>query len=68
MAILSGKARHVVRDLEPQDELKILRIRAKKKEIIVYHDQTFLAIVIQQWNPSSSLTSTSNISNSASEK
>ena len=67
MTVLSSKARHVVRDLEPQDELKILRIRAKKKEIMVYHDQNFLAIVIQQWNPSSSI-STINVSASASEK
>lgn len=51
MSGLAKKARGVVRDLNPKNELRYLRIRAKKQEILVAYDQEFLVIVIQRWTP-----------------
>ncbi|KAJ8604578.1 hypothetical protein CTAYLR_007635 [Chrysophaeum taylorii] len=51
MSGLSKKARGVVRDLNPKNELRYLRIRAKKHEVLVAYDQEFLVIVIQRWTP-----------------
>lgn len=51
MSGLSKKARGVVRDLNPKNELRFLRIRAKKHEILVAYDMEFLVIVIQRWTP-----------------
>lgn len=68
MKDLTVKARGVVRDLYPKNELQILRLRLKKQEVMVAHgkayvryfcslkralDKDFLVIVIQQWSPSS---------------
>eukprot|EP00164_Ancoracysta_twista_P000751 GFYU01000987.1.p4 GENE.GFYU01000987.1~~GFYU01000987.1.p4 ORF type:complete len:100 (-),score=16.78 GFYU01000987.1:494-793(-) len=47
---LASKARSVVRDLDPQNELTFLRIRSKKHEIMVAPDKEYLLIVIQNPN------------------
>ncbi|KAJ8949730.1 hypothetical protein NQ318_005051 [Aromia moschata] len=44
---LSDKARSVVRDLDPSNDLTFLRIRSKKDEIMVAPDKEFLLIVVQ---------------------
>ena len=48
---LAKKARGVVRDLNPKNELRYLRIRAKKHEVLVAFDMEFLVVVIQRWTP-----------------
>jgi dynein light chain roadblock-type len=48
------QARCAVRDLNPKQELKYLRIRAKRHEVMVAYDRDFLAIVIQRWQPHNS--------------
>ena len=50
---LAWKARSTVRDLEPANELRYLRIRAKRHEVLVAFDNEFLVIVIQRWTPGS---------------
>merc|ERR1711977_357595 len=47
---LTRKARSVVRDLDPQNDLTFLRIRSKKHEIMVAPDKEFILIVIQDPN------------------
>ncbi|XP_058169139.1 dynein light chain roadblock-type 2 [Anopheles ziemanni] len=47
MSQLSDKARSVVRDLDPSNDLSFLRVRSKKHEIMVAPDKDFLLIVIQ---------------------
>jgi len=54
MRILAWKARSVVRDLDPENELQYLRIRAKTHEVIVAFDLEFLVVVIQKWEPAES--------------
>nr|CAD7423211.1 unnamed protein product [Timema monikensis] len=44
---LSDRARSVVRDLDPTNDLTFLRIRSKKHEIMVAPDKEFILIVIQ---------------------
>ncbi|XP_017784070.1 PREDICTED: dynein light chain roadblock-type 2-like [Nicrophorus vespilloides] len=44
---LADKARSVVRDLDPSNDLTFLRIRSKKHEIMVAPDKEFILIVIQ---------------------
>ncbi|KAL3287390.1 hypothetical protein HHI36_001863 [Cryptolaemus montrouzieri] len=44
---LSDKARSVVRDLDPSNDLTFLRIRSKKHEIMVAPDKEFILMVIQ---------------------
>jgi dynein light chain roadblock-type len=44
---LTSKARSVVRDIDPQNDLTFLRIRSKKHEIMVAPDKEYLLIVIQ---------------------
>ena len=44
---LTSKARSVVRDLDPQNELTFLRIRSKKHEIMISPDKEFILIVVQ---------------------
>ena len=53
MRHLTKKARNVVRDLEPSNELRNLRIRTKDKEVMVSHERDFIIIVIQKWVPAS---------------
>lgn len=50
MSQLADKARSVVRDLDPGNDLTFLRVRSKKHEIMVAPDKDFILIVIQ--NPS----------------
>lgn len=47
---LAVKARDVVRDLDPENQLTFLRIRSKKHEIMIAETKPYLLIVIQ--NPS----------------
>lgn len=47
---LAAKARAVVRDLDPTDDLTFFRVRSKKYEIMVAPDKDFTLIVLQ--NPS----------------
>lgn len=47
MSQLADKARSVVRDLDPGNDLTFLRIRSKKHEIMVAPDKDFILIVIQ---------------------
>ncbi|XP_066598244.1 dynein light chain roadblock-type 2 [Prorops nasuta] len=44
---LSDKARSVIRDLDPTNDLTFLRIRSKKHEVMVAPDKEFILIVIQ---------------------
>ena len=48
---LAKSARNVTRDLNPNDDLKNLRIKTSRKELIVSHDKEFIVIVIQEWTP-----------------
>ncbi len=48
---LTMKARNASRDLNPNDDLKNLRIRTKTKELIVSHNTEFIIVVIQEWMP-----------------
>jgi len=56
MLQLATQARGVVRDLNPKNELKYLRIRGRKSdktaqsEVLVAYDTQFIVIVIQKWN------------------
>lgn len=49
MKKLAQKARNVVRDLNPKDELKYFRVRAKPHEVMVAYDNEFLVIIVQRW-------------------
>ncbi|KAL4234333.1 Dynein light chain roadblock-type 2 [Mactra antiquata] len=44
---LSAKAKSVVRDIDPQNDLTFLRIRSKKNEIMIAPGCEYLLIVIQ---------------------
>ncbi|XP_029951453.1 dynein light chain roadblock-type 2-like isoform X2 [Salarias fasciatus] len=45
---LSMMARSTVRDVDPQNDLRVLRIRTRKHEIMVAPENNFLLIVIQK--------------------
>mmetsp|Transcript_7449 Transcript_7449/g.18007 ORF Transcript_7449/g.18007 Transcript_7449/m.18007 type:complete len:101 (+) Transcript_7449:231-533(+) len=47
---LTAKARSVVRDLDPTNDLTFLRIRSRKHEIMVAPDKEYLLIVVQDPN------------------
>jgi len=47
---LTAKARGMVRDIDPQNDLTFLRIRTKKHEVMVAPDKEYLLIVIQNSN------------------
>ena len=51
MSTLIQTAVHVTRDLNPNDNLKNLRIKTSKKEMLVSHSNEFIVIVIQAWIP-----------------
>jgi len=51
MTTLAGSAKNVTRDLNPTDNLRILRIKTKEKEVVVSHDDDFIIIVLQEWKP-----------------
>jgi dynein light chain roadblock-type len=45
---LAKKARSVVRDIDPLNDLTFFRVRSKKHEIMVAPDKNLFLIVIQQ--------------------
>jgi len=47
---LTDKARSVVRDLDPTNDLTFLRVRSKKHEIMIAPDKEYMLIVIQNTN------------------
>lgn len=47
---LADKARGVVRDLDPTNDLTFLRLRSKKHEIMVAPDKEYMLIVVQNTN------------------
>ena len=49
MMSLATQARSTVRDLKPENELRYVRVRAKKHEIMVAYDTQFIVIIIQRW-------------------
>mmetsp|Transcript_89604 Transcript_89604/g.249193 ORF Transcript_89604/g.249193 Transcript_89604/m.249193 type:complete len:104 (-) Transcript_89604:244-555(-) len=48
---LARKARHVVRDINPQNDLMYFRLRTKELEIMVAPGEDFMVVVIQRWTP-----------------
>jgi dynein light chain roadblock-type len=50
--LLTAKARHTVRDIDPQNDLTFLRVRSKKHEIMVAPDKEYFLVVIQNPNDS----------------
>jgi len=50
VAPLIGKARSMVRDLDPQNDLTFVRIRSKKHEILVAPEKDFCLVVVQNPN------------------
>ena len=50
---LATRATNVARDLDPNDDLRILRIKTGRKEVIVSHEKDFIVIVLQEWKPKS---------------
>ena len=51
MIKLAYQSRSAVRDLDPQNELRYVRIRARKHEIMLAYDVQFIVIIIQRWTP-----------------
>ena len=51
MTKLAQTAKNVTRDLNPNDDLKNLRIKTSRKELIVSHDKDLIVIVVQEWTP-----------------
>ena len=47
---IAAKARSVIRDLDPTNDLTFLRIRSKKHEIMVAPDKEYILIVVQNPN------------------
>ena len=45
---LAKKARSVVRDIDPMNDLTFFRVRSKKQEILVAPDKNLFLIVIQK--------------------
>lgn len=52
IANLTHKARGVVRDIDPTNDLCFVRVRTKKHEIMIAPDKEFTLVVVQ--NPSTS--------------
>ena len=44
---LSERAKSIVRDLDPSNELTYLRIKSKKHEVLVAPEEDFILIVVQ---------------------
>ncbi|KAL7286320.1 hypothetical protein TKK_0019278 [Trichogramma kaykai] len=44
---LAEKARSVVRELDPTNDLSFLRVRSKKNEVLISPDKEFTLIVVQ---------------------
>ncbi|KAL8440255.1 hypothetical protein Efla_004951 [Eimeria flavescens] len=51
---LAERARSLVRDLDPQNDVTFLRVRSKKHEILVAPDGDFLLLVVQDPNADAS--------------
>ena len=51
MTELASSAKNATRDLNPNDNMKNLRIKTGKKELIVSNDKDFIVVVIQAWEP-----------------
>ncbi|EER11446.1 roadblock, putative [Perkinsus marinus ATCC 50983] len=47
---LTQKAKSMIRDLDPQNDLTFLRLRSRKHEIMVAPDKDYILIVIQDPN------------------
>ncbi|KAA0203005.1 hypothetical protein HAZT_HAZT007911 [Hyalella azteca] len=47
---LADKARSVVRDLDPTNDLTFFRLRSRKHEIMVAPDKEYMLIVVQNTN------------------
>ena len=47
---MAQKARSVVRDLEPLNDMTFFRVRARKQEILVAPDKHLFLIVIQKFD------------------
>ena len=54
MSILADLARNCVRDLDPEQDLQLLRIRTKKVEMLVAPGKDTVVVIIQRWTPGSS--------------
>ena len=54
MSILADLARNCVRDLDPEQDLQLLRIRTKKVELLVAPGKDTVVVIIQRWTPGSS--------------
>ena len=50
-ARLTAQARHVVRDVDPEDDLTHYRVRALKHEILVSQGKDYMVIVQHRWTP-----------------
>lgn len=48
---LSETAKDVTRDLNPKDDLRIMRIKTSRKEVIVSREEDFVIIILQEWTP-----------------
>ena len=48
---LAKKARSVVRDIDPTNELTFFRVRSRRQEILVAPDNNLFLIVIQNTDP-----------------
>ena len=48
---LASRATNVARDIDPNDDLRILRIKTGRKEVIVSYEKDFIVIVLQEWKP-----------------
>jgi dynein light chain roadblock-type len=44
---LADKARSVVRDLDPQNDLKFMRIRSRTQEVLISNHDKFMFAVVQ---------------------
>ena len=49
---LAAKGKNVVRDLDPKIDLRNIRIRMKRKEVLLSVDNEFLIALVQHWTPS----------------
>ena len=51
MTKLAQSAMNISRDLNPNDNLRNLRVKTAKKELILTADKDFLIVVFQEWTP-----------------
>lgn len=47
ISLLTKKARSMIRDLDPSNDLSFLRIKTKNEEILVTPDKDYMLIAIQ---------------------